>query len=178
METNINKLIKDEIVKIIESGSYICVSNHGEIDRWTYEKFQAMTNSFDTHLTILTRNHYANETVVSVYPWPVKQGDCFNNESPSGQVTKISIDTLPIPYTFNSRLLPTLLDEMKVYRVPHDLDVLKWISSSSERINSFKEAVVPTAFFKIKHSDGKSFRDCFESIRSVLIGNCLISRAA
>lgn len=162
---DIKTLIKKEIVKIIEDGSYICASGWTDANRdCTTEKFQAMTNSFDTHLTILLRN-YKDETVVSVYPWP-----------------KDNIDKIPIPYDFNKTQLKYLLDKMKVYIVPADLDLPNWISHSRNSNGRFfidgePQETVPTAFFKIKYNEGNSFRNCFESIRSVLIGNCL-SKAA
>lgn len=180
---NITNLIRDNIVKIIKDASYVCASIcvGAEIDH-TNEKFQAMTNSFDTHLTIWLRN-YENETIVSVYPWPTMEGD-IDDDNPNGQVTKRSIDKLPVPYYFNQTELQNLLDKMKVYNVPADLDLLNWISKSKETDDLFRmpggvpSTKVPTAFFKIKYSEGKSFRDCFESIRSVVIGNCLTKRAA
>lgn len=165
---NIQTLIKNEIVKIIEDGSYICATGWKDS---TTEKVQAMTGSFDTHLTILLRN-YKDETVVSVYPWPV---EFDNSENPGGQVLKNKIDKLPVPRFYN-HAATDLLNDSKVYIVPADLDLISWISSDAAHPLCSTTKNIPTAFFKIKYSEGKSFRDCFESIRSVLIGNCLVSQ--
>lgn len=156
---NIETLIKNEIVKIIEDASYICVTSWADADRYhTTQKLQVMTNSFDTHLTILLRN-YKGETIVSAYPWPTMEED--------------SNDKLP----FHSDSLDDVLDEMKVYLVPADLDLRKWMGDS-HRDSFDRKTKVSTAFFKIKYEYGITYRNCFESIRSVIIGNCLTKRAA
>lgn len=154
---NIETLIKNEIVKIIEDASYICVTSWADADRYhTTQKLQVMTNSFDTHLTILLRN-YKGETIVSAYPWPITEGYESN-----------------LPFRSDSL---DYLDEMKVYLVPADLDLRKWMGDS-HRDSFDRKTKVSTAFFKIKYEYGITYRNCFESIRSVIIGNCLTKRAA
>lgn len=176
---DITNLINNNIVEIVKDGSYICVS----LPKDDCEKIQAMTKNFDTHLTILMR-FYEEECIVSAYPWPTQNLE-------------------PLPDKIKSHERSSLLNSIKVFEVFADFDLVRYLedkkpskdpldysldasdeddyykdkNSHWER-RLFNEPCVATAFFKIKYSEGKSFRNCFESIRSVLIGNCLTKRAA
>ena len=171
----VQNLIKNDILKIIKDAGYNPVINYDDDPNKLH--ILCMTTNYDVHLQIGI-NHYKHETVVSAWSWFEEEQDFKKWEKNLwGEILKgwKKYVLRVCPYSFDI----TDYMEKKIYgekkRYGYDDDDEDEDDEQEERDNA-PEDVEVTAFFRIRHDKGETYRNCFDEIRAAIVEKVLAAR--
>jgi len=165
----VQNIIQNNIVKIIKDAGYNPVINHDDSDKL---HILCMTTDYDVHLQIMI-NHYAHETVVSAWSWFEEEQDFKKWEKNIwGEILKgwkkYVLKVSPKSFDIKDHM------EKKIYGYDDDDDEDE--DDEREKRDNTPDDEEVTAFFRIRHDKGETYRNCFDEIRAAIVRDVLAPR--